>query len=218
MAGMSVDPAQSARLLLSLRRQGITDDGVLSAVETVSRAGFCNPGDADLALEDCSLPIPCGQSILPPATAARLLQATGLGRARGARVFLVGAGSGWMAALLARMGAEVLAAERFATLVARAEARLEAAGQTRVRILHADGLEGPPPETAPYDVVLLTGTVSEIPAALTRALRRNGRLVAPRWTPVGGVVLDLVEGDGTRVSQVAPPRLTALRPGLSRML
>ena len=218
MAELSADPFQAARLLLNLRRQGVTDDSVLSAIETVSRAGFCRRSDADLAMEDCSLPISCGQAIPPPATAARLLQAAGIGRARAARVFLVGAGSGWMAALLSRMGADVLAAERFATLVAHAEERLEAAGHGRVRILHADGLDGPPPETAPFDVVLLTGTVEAVPPVLREVLTGNGRLVAPRRTGDGRVVLDLIDGDGTSVSQLAPPRLATLRRGLSRTL
>ena len=81
MEELTVDPFRAARLVLRLRQDGVTDDGVLRAMETVDRGAFVEAADLKaLAFADCALPIPCGQVIPRPTVTGHLLQALDLGR------------------------------------------------------------------------------------------------------------------------------------------
>jgi len=103
MADLIPDPFSAARLVLSLRRQGITDDGVLTALETVDRGVFVSPSLAAMAAEDCALPILCGQTIPRPIVTACLLRALNVSPGKEERVLLIGSGSGYTAALLSQI-------------------------------------------------------------------------------------------------------------------
>ena len=172
------DPFQSARLVLALRQDGIRNDGVLAAMEGVSRADFVDPALAELAGEDCYIPIPCGQVIPPPRLVAQMLQAAGLGEAEGRDVLVVGTGSGYMTVLAARLSRHVVAVERFEQLAAEAADRLERMGITNVTLRHANGLRAAP-EPEAYGAILLTGRVETVPDWMCTALGEGGRLVAP---------------------------------------
>ena len=172
------DPLQGARLILMLRQQGITDSAVLGAIEKVPRSGFVGPALADLAFEDCVLPIDCGQTLGRPSEIAPVLQALKLYQVEAPRVLVVGAGSGYILALIRTLGAEVFGVERYRGLTQTAEEALQNQGVESVLVKHGDGLEGWL-EHAPFDRILLTGGVSDVPKGLLSQLKPDGFCVAP---------------------------------------
>ena len=125
MADLIADPFRAARLILHLRRQGIRNDGVLSAIETINRGVFVDRSFKALAAEDAALPIPCGQMLPKPVVVAQLLSALSVTPGRQNTILMVGAGSGYVAALLAQIGRHVWAVERYRKLVDEAPERPE---------------------------------------------------------------------------------------------
>lgn len=179
MAGLIADPFRTARLLLHLRQEGVTDARVLTAMETIERAAFVDdPAIAPLAFEDAMLAIPCGQVILRPAATGHLLQALALPEDGSANVLLVGFGSGYMAALAASLSRHVFSVDRYARLVREGEARLARLGIGNVTVRQADGRNGWP-EQGLFDRIVLACAVPEVPDVLLSQVRQGGRLVAP---------------------------------------
>jgi protein-L-isoaspartate(D-aspartate) O-methyltransferase len=168
---------ETVAFLLSLRAKGIRDTGVLRAMEMVPRDLFAPRRFADLARADVSLPLPCGQTMTAPATIAAMLVELGVEPHH--RVLEVGTGSGYVSAVLGRMGRDVLTVERFRTLAIAATERIGALGLQHVRIATGDGL-AIGPEIGPFDRVLLNGSVTEVPKGLRDALAMGGRLVGAR--------------------------------------
>ena len=217
MVDLISDPFRAARLVLSLRRQGITDDGVLAALETVDRGAFVSPALATMGGEDCALPILCGQSIPKPVVTARLLKALGVSRGKEDRVLLIGAGSGYTAALLAQISRHVYAVERYKAMVDGARARLEELKVENVTIRHGDGLEGLA-EHGPFDRILLAGAVKTVPAVLLEQLTKHGALVAAVASSTGEQVLRRITPD-KQISDVPMPDLLGLlRNGVAQSL
>lgn len=166
---------EAASFVLALRSRGVFDLGVLRAMETVPRDLFAPRRYGDLARQDVALPLPCGETMTGPAVVARMLAA--LGVRPGQRVFEIGTGSGYVAALLARMGAVVHSVERHPTLSESAGRRLRAAGLAEsCRLRCGDGF-APGEDEARYDRILLNGSVASLPAGLTSRLASGGRLV-----------------------------------------
>ena len=173
---MKSDPFRAARLILTLRRAGVTDNAVLAAMEDVPRDRFVSEDATDLAFEDAALPIAHGQTVLRPSVTGHMLQLAKL--QPGHRVLLVGLGSGYTAALLAELGGEVFAVERHRGLLDRARDRLDASGNQAVDTLHGDGLAGWP-DKAPFDRILLSGIAEAASVALLSQLTGDGRLIQP---------------------------------------
>ena len=217
MADLIADPFRAARLVLSLRRQGITHDSVLSALETVDRGAFVDERLASLGTEDCALPIACGQSIPRPIVTARLLRALEPSPGKEDKILLVGAGSGYTAALLGQIARHVYAVERYRMLVREANERLTALKVDNVTVRLGDGLEGLA-EHGPYDRILLAGAVRTIPAALVDQLARDGRLVAPLRGADETLVLRTVLPDKSTFDEDLPEKLTDLVKGESLAL
>ena len=217
MAELIADPFRAARLVLHLRQEGITDDGVLKAMETIDRGAFVDtPGLDKLAFEDCVLPIPCGQIIPRPAVTGQLLQALQIRQMREARILLIGMGSGYTAALAAQLGADVFAMDRFRRLCDAARMRMLDLGLGNVAVRHGDGLAGWP-ERGPYDRILLTGAVDEVPDVLLQQLAKGGVLIAPFDTADGQVLLRMgADGSQERLAIAHP--LARLTEGRSRAL
>lgn len=213
MANLIPDPLRAARLILQLRRQGITDDAVLSALETVDRGAFVDPSLVALAGDDCSLPIACGQTIPRPLVTAQLFSALELSPAKEERVLLVGSGSGYTAALLAHSARHVFGVERYSTLVASSSARLESSKLENVSVRQGDGLLGLV-EHGPFDRILLTGAVVTLPRSLIDQLARGGRLVAP-INESGGQVLRALTFDRKVTDYPIASPLGALVEGLA---
>lgn len=178
MADLIPDPLRAARLILQLRRQGITNDAVLSALETVDRSAFVDAKLAELANEDCSVPIACGQTIPRPLVTAQLLSALSISPGKEERILLVGSGSGYTAALLAHSARHVYGIERYKKLVSQSRERLSQLGVENVTIRHGDGLQGLS-EHGPFERILLCGAVATIPRELLEQLSKDGILVTP---------------------------------------
>ena len=162
-----------------LEARGIRDRGVLDAMRKVPRELFAAESERGRAYADVPLPIGHGQTISQPYMVALICETAGV--RPGNRVLDVGAGSGYQAAVLAEMGAEVHAIERVPELAALARANLARAGYQRVAVHVGDGSLGLP-EEAPFDVIVVAAAAPRVPAALYEQLAPGGGLVVP----VGG--------------------------------
>jgi protein-L-isoaspartate(D-aspartate) O-methyltransferase len=159
--------------------RGITDRGLLDAFRTVSRHEFVGPENASRAYDDHPLPIGSGQTISQPYIVALMIDAAGIGPAD--RVLEVGAGSGYAAAVLGQLAAQVIAVERKTDLAAAARDRIARLGYANIEIVEGDGSCGWP-ACAPFDAILAAASGSHVPQALVDQLAPGGRLVMP----VGG--------------------------------
>jgi protein-L-isoaspartate(D-aspartate) O-methyltransferase len=159
-----------------LRARGIRDERVLAAMARVPRELFVPDEERDLAYEDAALPIGDGQTISQPYMVARICQELAL--AGSERMLDVGTGSGYQAAVLAELAAEVLTIERIPALAARARTQLEAAGYDRVEVHVGDGTRGLP-ERAPFECIAVAAAAPRVPPALYAQLAPGGRLVVP---------------------------------------
>ncbi|HEV8065351.1 MAG TPA: protein-L-isoaspartate(D-aspartate) O-methyltransferase [Acidimicrobiales bacterium] len=159
-----------------LRARGVGDPRVLEAFGLVPREMFLPDDLADVAYEDCALPIAEGQTVSQPYVVAVMIEASGVGA--GARVLEVGTGSGYGAAVLSRVAGEVWTLERYGSLASAAVDRLAALGYGNVNVVTCDGSKGWP-EAAPYDAVIVTAAGPAVPPALIAQLRVGGYLVMP---------------------------------------
>jgi protein-L-isoaspartate(D-aspartate) O-methyltransferase len=164
------------QLIMTLRRQGIDDQRVLSAIECAPREMFVEEPFAHRAYDNSALPIACGQTISQPYVVAYMTQALELDT--GMRVLEIGTGSGYQAAVLAPLCRRVYTIERHKALLRQAEARFKALKLDNVVTLHGDGFGGWP-EQAPFDRILLSAAVAEVPVNLTQQLKPGGWLIAP---------------------------------------
>ena len=156
--------------------RGVTDAAVLAAMRDVPRHLFV-PGDfRQDAYQDRPLPIGEGQTISQPYIVAAMSAA--LAPHLTSRVLEIGTGSGYQAAILARLARSVVTIERRASLAERATETLAALGITNVRVVVGDGSIGYPAE-APFDRILVTAGAPTVPEALKLQLAEGGRLVIP---------------------------------------
>jgi protein-L-isoaspartate(D-aspartate) O-methyltransferase len=164
------------RLVQELRRT-LSDERVLAAVHDVPRDVFVPEDLREEAWENIPLPIGCGQTISQPLIVARMCELLEL--RGGERVLDVGTGSGYHAALLGRLAAEVYSIERHAELSGRAARALAAAGAANVTLAVGDGSQGLP-EHAPYDAINVAAAARRrIPPPLIDQLAPGGRIVVP---------------------------------------
>jgi len=159
-----------------LRARDIRDDRVLEAMAAVPRERFVPEELRDRAYDDSALPLPAGQTISQPYMVARIAEALELhGRER---VLDVGTGSGYQAAVLAELAAEVVTIERIPELAELARRNLAAAGCERVEVRVGDGTLGVP-DRAAFDAIAVAAAVPELPRSLYEQLEPRGRLVVP---------------------------------------
>ena len=176
------DPRQTAGYLLGLRGRGIRSVAVLRALEQTPRAAFAPPEHAHLAQADMALPLACGQTMPEPLYTARLLEALDL--APHHRVLEIGTGSGFAAALMAALAAEVVTFERFRTLASQAAQRFRALKLDNIRASWDDGLAAQL-EAGRYDRIVAHGVIGDVPEVLSAALAPGGALFAGRAAPGG---------------------------------
>lgn len=199
---MTLDAAAARAEMVErqLRRRGITDERVLVAMDRVPRELFVPASLREHAYEDGALPIGHHQTISQPFVVATICSLLSL---RGTeRVLDVGTGSGYQAAVLAELSADVATIERIPELAAEARARLEEAGYASVDVRVGDGSLGVP-ERAPYDAIAVAAAAPRVPAALYDQLAEGGRLVLPRGTRWGQELVLVVrtrEGPAERSS------------------
>ena len=168
--------ARMARLILSLRTQGVSDPKVLKTIEATPRELFTPELFRERAFEDSALPIACGQTISQPFIVGLMTQALKIDRR--SRVLEIGTGSGYQTAILSKLARLVYTVERYRTLMYEAEARFKALGLTNVITRFGDGGEGWP-EQAPFDRIMVTAAAPGEPKALLQQLKPSGILVAP---------------------------------------
>jgi protein-L-isoaspartate(D-aspartate) O-methyltransferase len=178
--GMTSQRARD-RLIERLRGEGIIDPRVLDAIRMVPRHLFVEEALASRAYEDTALPIGLGQTISQPFVVGLMTQAVAAGGVP-KRVLEIGTGSGYQAAVLAALGAEVYTVERIDALLRQARKRFRSLAYTNIKARHDDGRRGWP-EAAPFDAIVVTAAGEDIADALLEQLAPAGTLIAPVGPP-----------------------------------
>ena len=179
---MDFTAEREAMVERQLKWRGIEDPAILDAFLAIPRELFVGPEYAHLAYGDHPLPIEARQTVSQPYIVALMIAAAEIGE--GDRVLEVGAGSGYAAAVMARIAAHVTAIERRPELCEIARARIGQLGLTNVEIVAGDGTLGFE-QAAPFDAILVAASGSHVPNALVAQLAPGGRLVMPIGAPAG---------------------------------
>ena len=165
-----------ALLMLKLRQNGVSNPEILKSIETLDRSSFVSKSFSNRSLEDIALPIECGQTISQPSLVAFMTQQLEIPY-RG-KVLEIGTGSGYQTAILSRLASRVYSIERHKKLVDIAKARLADLNMSNVIILLQDGFLGYSPQ-APFDRIILTAAVEEIPSLVISQLKVGGIMIVP---------------------------------------
>lgn len=171
----NVEQARFNMIEQQIRPWDVADSAVLQLMSLVKREDFVPANYRAMAFADMAIPLVGGQSMLAPRLQARLLQDAAV--QANDKVLEIGAGSGFMTALLAHQAQRVVSLEISPELADQARANLHKAGVHNAEVRRADGAAGAPSE-APFDVIVLGGSVVEVPQALLTQLQIGGRLVA----------------------------------------
>ena len=205
--------ADKIRLLMQLRRSGITNTEVLTAMEQVPRERFVEEQFLDRAYEDNALPIAMDQTISQPTVVAEMTQALEVGA--GHTVLEIGTGSGYQTAILAKLARRVHTIERHAQLAAIAKARFEGMKLRNITPHVGDGCKGWP-HAAPYERILVTAAAEEVPQELLQQLSIGGIMIVPVGPHVADqklLKLTRVTPEEVRKETLAPVRFVPLVPG-----
>ena len=172
---MNVEQARFNMIEQQIRPWDVLDTSVLELLSVVRREDFVPSAHHSQAFMDLELPLGGGRCLLAPRVEARLVQDLNLSKRD--TVLQVGAATGYVTALLGHKAQRVIGLEADATLAAQARANLRKAGVNNAEIVQTDGSAGLPAQ-APYDAILLTGSVAEVPQSLLDQLKVGGRLLA----------------------------------------
>lgn len=172
---MNIEQARFNMIEQQIRPWDVLDPAVLELLAVVRREDFVPPAYKALAFVDTEVPLPEGQCMLAPRVEARLLQELKVQRHE--TVLEVGAGAGFVAALLGHRAQRVISIDNRPALVTLAASNLRRAGASNVEVREADGRHGLPGE-APFDAIMLSGSVAHVPQALLDQLKVGGRLIA----------------------------------------
>jgi protein-L-isoaspartate(D-aspartate) O-methyltransferase len=211
------DPPEKMMFQLNLRRRGISDQRVLRAMEDIPRDMFVEAVDRADAYRDSALGIACGQTISQPFVVAYMTEQLQLQRHY--RVLEIGTGSGYQAAILSRLCHRVLTIERYRTLADMARERLAKLGCDNVEVMLGDGFDVPD-HVGPFDRIIVTAAMTQIPESLTERLEPGGVLIAPVG-PHHGVqtLVRLVKTDGgLDRKNLVDVRFVPALPGIAREL
>ena len=172
---MDLNQARFNMIEQQVRPWEVLDPQVLELLMTVRREDFVPLAQKALAFVDMDIPLGNGQVMLSPRVQARLVQDLALKKTD--KVLEIGTGTGYTTALLAHQAAQVLGFEANAELAAQASANLQKAGIGNAKVRHADGSQGAAGE-GPFDAILLSGSVAQVPQNLLDQLAVGGRLIA----------------------------------------
>ena len=165
-----------ALLMLKLRQNGVSNSEVLKSIETIDRSSFISKSFLNRSLEDIPLPIECGQTISQPSLVALMIQQLEIPYR--SKVLEIGTGSGYQTAILSKLSSRVYSIERYKKLVDMAKIRLANLNISNVIILLMDGFFGYSLQ-APFDRIILTAAVEEIPNLLISQLKVGGIMIIP---------------------------------------
>ena len=165
-----------ALLMLKLRQNGVSNPEILKSIETIDRSYFISKSFLNRSLEDIPLPIECGQTISQPSLVAFMIQQLEIPYR--SKVLEIGTGSGYQTAILSRLSSRVYSIERYKKLVDMAKIRLANLNISNVIILLMDGFFGYSLQ-APFDRIILTAAVEEIPNLLISQLKVGGVMIIP---------------------------------------
>ena len=172
-----MDSAESRmQFVFNLRARGVTNSGVLEAMERTPRSEFLAGIFRERSYEDTPLPIACGQTISQPTVVGLMTQA--LDVTRRCKVLEIGTGSGYQAAILARLARRVYSVERHRALALHARELLRRMELGNITVVLGDGSHGLP-EQAPFDRIMLTAAAEDPPRVLLDQLRVGGIMVLP---------------------------------------
>ena len=172
---MNLEQARFNMIEQQIRPWEVADADVLHLLSVIKREDFVPLAHKALAFVDMEIPLGHGQCMLAPRVEARLLQDAAVQKHE--KVLEIGAGSGFMAALLAHRAQRVLTLEIVPELAQMARSNLQKAGIHNAEVRMADGAQGAAAD-GPFDVILLSGSVAEVPQLLLSQLKVGGRLVA----------------------------------------
>lgn len=211
---MSPD-SRKIRLIMALRRNGVTDARVCGAIERLPRELFVPEAFRDQAYEDTALPIGCHQTLSAPIVVGRMTQALALGERM--KVLEVGTGSGYHAAVLSKLCRRVYTIERYRELLQEAERRFAALGIGNITWKVGDGTLGWP-EQAPFQRIVVTAAANDVPPVLAQQLAIGGVMVVPVDDGVGDPRLLRVRRDesGLDTEDLGPIRFVPLIADPSR--
>lgn len=211
---MAAAEARVIRLLMELRRAGVTDTSTLAAIERVPRDLFVSQPFLDQAYENRALPIGCGQTVSQPLVVGLMTQALELTDRM--KVLEVGTGSGYQAAVLAQVCRRVYTIERHKPLLREAEERFKRLRIHNITTRLGDGSRGWP-EQAPFERIMVTAAAHDIPPALIEQLAVGGIMVLPVGD-AAGLEQDLVKvvrtDAGIDIQHLGPVRFVPLVEGI----
>lgn len=172
---MDLEKARFNMIEQQIRPWDVLDQEILDLLAVVKREQFVPPAYAALAFVDMEIPLPAGQNMLAPRVEARILQ--DLAVRKHENVLEIGAGSGYMAALLANRARHVLTIDIERELVDMARKNIAAAGIANVDVAEGNGAEGWA-AAAPYDVICISASVPELPQSILSQVKVGGRIAA----------------------------------------
>lgn len=206
--------ARKIRLIMRLRRAGISDTNVLSAIERIPREAFVPDSFQDQAYEDRALPIGHGQTLSQPRVVALMTQALEIDRR--IKVLEIGTGSGYQAAVLSRLCRRLYTIERHRELQRAAERRFQELRLHNITARLGDGAKGWP-EQAPFARIMVTAAAAGIPESLVDQLAPGGIMVVPVGRPGADQTLLRVtrDQDGIHEEVLGDVRFVPLLEGLA---
>jgi protein-L-isoaspartate(D-aspartate) O-methyltransferase len=176
---MNIEKARFNMIEQQIRPWDVLAQDILDLLVVVKREAFVPAAYKDLAFFDTEIPLPCGENMLTPKFEARILQEANIKKHE--NVLEIGAGSGYMAALLAHRARHVTTLEIEPTLKALAEQNLTAYGITNVDVVLADGAQGwggNSQNSGPFDVIVLSGSLPVLPDTFLQQIKIGGRILA----------------------------------------
>ena len=206
--------SRKIRLVMELRRNGISDTGVLSAIETIPRQAFVPITFRDQAYENRALPIGHGQTLSQPQVVAAMTQALQVGKRM--KVLEIGTGSGYQTTVLSKLCRRVYTIERYKELLADAEQRFAELRLHNITARAGDGWKGWPAQ-APFERIIVTAAPPKVPSILVDQLKSGGVMVLPVGTSKHDQELLRITRDAEgvlREESLGPVKFVPLVPGL----
>ena len=205
--------ARKIRLIMALRRSGITDTTVLAAIERIPREDFVTEAFHDQAYEDKALPIAEGQTISQPQIVALMTQALAITSRH--KVLEIGTGSGYQTAVLSRLARRVYTIERHRPLLQEAELRFANLRLPNITAIAGDGMKGWPAQ-APFDRIIVTAAAAALPETLVAQLAVGGIMVLPIGPERGDQELIKIRRleAGIETEKLCEVRFVPLLPGV----